>query len=218
MNDKVSEKKLDLLREEMVAKAERGEMSRKRCVHTLEVEKMVRRLAEIYLPDKTLELSAAALLHDVTKELSYDEQISLAERLGISLAEEDRYAPKTLHAMTAAALIPSEYPAFATEEIIGYVRWHTTGRAGMTLGEKLVYLADYIDMSRTFEDCVALREYFFGVDLEKMTEEEREAHLDRTLLRSFDLTIMGLLEKQTIISEQTIAARNETALRLAKRS
>ena len=73
-------------------------------------------------------------------------------------------------------------------------------------------------MSRTFEDCVALRDYYFGVDLENMTEEERAEHLDRTLLRSFDLTIMGLLEKQTIISEQTIAARNEIARMLIKKA
>ncbi len=214
MNDTVNEKMLDTLRNEMMGKAQRGEMSQKRAYHTLEVEKMVRRLAEIYLPERMMSLSAAALLHDVTKELSYDEQIALCDRLGVQLSDEDRLAPKTLHAMTAAELIKREYPEFATDEIVGYVRWHTTGRVGMTLGEKLVYLADYIDMSRKFEDCVALRDYFFGADLEKMTEEERLEHLARTLLRSYDLTIMGLLQKQAMISAHTIGARNEIAAAL----
>ena len=78
----------------------------------------------------------------------------------------------------------------------------------MTTPEKLLYLADYIDMSRTFEDCVKLREFFFSKDIDGMTEEERVRHLDRTLLLSFDMTINGLLSQGSIINKDTINARN----------
>ena len=216
MNKKIDRIMLDSLREKTISMAMNGEMSKKRCDHTLEVEKMVLRLADIYMPENKSELAAAALLHDITKELTVDGQIELCKELGVELDEWDICAPKTLHAMSAAAKIKRDYPEFATDNVINYVRWHTTGRAGMTLGEKLVYLADYIDMSRKFDDCVALREFFFEAEPEKMSREDALIHLEETLLRSFDMTIMGLLEKRAIISVHTIEARNDIVYGLFK--
>ena len=74
--------------------------------------------------------------------------------------------------------------------------------------EKLVYLADYIDESRTFPDCVALRELFWGAHPENMDAAERELHLNRVLLRSFDMTLSGLIEDGAPVSNDTFAARN----------
>ena len=192
-------------------------MSPKRATHTLEVEKMAARLAEIYCPEKEFTLRAAALLHDVTKEYKTDAQVKLCEKYGIELTETDRFAPKTLHARTAAAIIPDIFSEFAEEEIISAVRWHTTGRAGMTLCEKLIYLADYIDMSRIFEDCVRLREFFFRADISNMNREELMLHLDRTMLLSYDMTVIGLITDGSPISEDTVRARNEVAISLVRR-
>ena len=187
MQKTITEEMLSVLRES-VAKG----MSERRYKHTLEVEKMVAKLAEIYCPEKMLELRAAALLHDITKEYDNKVHISMLSKPGIEFTKEERLAPKTYHARTAALLIPEIYPEFADDEVIAAVRWHTTGRAGMSIAEKVLYLADYIDMSRTFEDCVKLRDYFFSRELCSMTEEERLRHLDRTLLLSFDMTIKPL--------------------------
>jgi len=154
-----SEAELDALRETVKAA-----MSPFRFTHTAAVEIMAIRLAALYCPESTQYLRVAALLHDLTKEKKAPEQESLCQALGIVLTETDRMSPKTHHAKTAAALIPSQYPAFACEEVISAVRYHTTGRAGMTLGEKIIYLADYIDESRTFPDCVALRKSFWSAD------------------------------------------------------
>ena len=88
----------------------------------------------------------------------------------------------------------------------------------MTLEEKLLYLADYIDMSRSFPDCVRLRGIFFDADPENMEYSERLVHLDKTLLVSFDMTVRGLLAENTPISEDSIKARNEIAVRLLKKS
>ena len=79
----------------------------------------------------------------------------------------------------------------------------------MTLEEKLVYLADYIDLSRTFPDCVTLRNAFFEAEPEAMNESERLAHLDRVLILSFDMTIRALLEDGAPISPDTFEARND---------
>ena len=158
---KISEESLRQLRENISVR-----MSGKRLLHTLAVEKMAYRIGEIYCSEKLDILRAAALLHDITKEKSLEEHIGICTRLGIEYTEENVLAPKTFHAITAAASIPVEFPELCDSEIISAVRYHTTGREGMTLAEKIIYLADYIDMSRKFEDCVVLRDYFFDFDFE----------------------------------------------------
>ena len=212
-NSAVTAEVLDGLRKRLEKNYAEGSMSEKRYRHTLEVEKMAIRLGALFAPEKENILRAAALLHDVTKEYPTDLQIALAEKYGIELSALDKCAPKTLHAMTAAASIPCDYPEFAIAEVVSAVRWHTTGHAGMTLTEKLVYLADYIDMSRTFDDCVKLREYFFCDGLENMSNDEKLLHLDRTLLESYDMTLAALMENKAPISPDTIAARNELAVK-----
>ncbi|MBE6538432.1 MAG: HD domain-containing protein [Ruminococcaceae bacterium] len=204
-----SEKDIDSLRADISAK-----MSGYRLKHTLGVEDMAVRLGELYAPEKINILRVAALLHDVTKENSLEKQLQICENLGIIISSAMLMAPKTLHAVTAAAILPSEYPTFAIPEVIDAVRWHTTGRADMSICEKLIYLADYIEDNRTFEDCVLLREYFFGTDVPGMSASEREEHLDKTLVLSFDLTIKQLISEGTPIDEQTCAARNSLLKKL----
>lgn len=208
----ITEEMLDALRLEVCEG-----MSPKRFLHTAEVEKMAAYLGSIYEPDKIPLLRAAALLHDVTKEYPQETQIELCREYGVELEADAYFAPKTLHARTAAAIIPEKFPDFADAEIISCVRYHTTGRADMTLSEKLIYLADYIDMSRTFEDCVKLRNYFLGAEPEKLSERERLSHLNNTLILSFDMTLRILAEEGTPISLDTMAARNQLVReRLAK--
>lgn len=183
-------------------------MSQKRFVHTAAVEEMARRIGELYLPASVDVLRAAALLHDITKEYSADKQLQICREFGIIISKQDMLTPKTFHAKTAAALIPVLYPDFADEDVISAVRWHTTGRAGMTLLEKIVYLADYIDESRTFADCVALRTLFWDAEPQTMSEEERLSHLNRVLIRSFDMTLASLIEEGAPVSDDTFSARN----------
>ena len=200
----ITEEMLTALRNEL-----EGTMSPKRYRHTVEVERMAERLGALYAPDQIPLLRAAALLHDITKEFSLQTQLQILKKFDIITYYSDEISPKTLHARTAACLIPEQYPAFADPAVIGAVRWHTTGRAGMTACEKIIYLADYIDMSRTFPDCVELREMFWNADPESMNEAGREAHLRRVLISSFDRTVRALLEEGGLISIETMQARNE---------
>ncbi len=183
-------------------------MSPKRYTHTCAVERMVTRLCELFCPECTTELRAAALLHDITKEESLEKQLQLCREFDIIVQSGDVLAPKTFHAKTAAAMIVREYPAFASEAVVSAVRWHTTGHADMTLGEQLLYLADYIDDSRMFPDCVRLRNYFWRADPAAMDESARMAHLYDTLIMSFDMTMRHLLDENATISLDTILARN----------
>ena len=203
MNNKFSEEMLSSLRESV-----KNEMGEKRYFHTLEVEKMAARLGEIYAPEQISMLRAAALLHDVTKERTAEEHIAICENAGLVVTDAERKSPKMFHAKTGALVIPTRYPEFAMPELVSAVRYHTTGRADMSIEEKIIYLADYIDMSRKFEDCVVLRDYFFDFDFEKATKEEALEHLDDTLIMSYNLTIKGLLEDNKHIDKTTFEARN----------
>ena len=198
---------LNALRETVVAK-----MSPKRFTHTAAVEDMAVRLAALYCPEEILSLRAAALLHDVTKELDIPTQMAILRGAGEELCPGDEFSHKTFHARTAALLIPEMYPDFATETVVSAVRWHTTGRADMTITEKLLYLADYIDDSRIFPDCVRLRGYFWNARPENMSMEERLTHLRRTLIMSFDMTMRALLSEGAVISPDTALARNRLCL------
>ena len=200
----IDDNKLSALRQTVM-----GRMSEKRAIHTVAVEAMVVRLGQIYAPEKLNILRASALLHDITKEKKLDEQLELCEKLGISFDENDCFSPKIFHAKTAAAIIPIDFPDFACPEVISAVRWHTTGHKGMTLIEKLIYLADYIDESRQFDDCVYLRNMFWDAKPESMNSEERLEHLHTVLIKSFDLTVKALLEENSPVASDTFDARNE---------
>ena len=189
-------------------------MSEKRYLHTVAVEDMAARLSDLYCPEKKSKLRAAALLHDITKEYSIDEHITICKEYGVELSPEDYRAPKTMHSKTAATLIPVKYPEFSDIEIINAVRYHTTGCASMTLFETIIYLADYIDDTRTFEDCIKLRDMFWGAEPQKMSESERLAHLDAVVLEALNMTISALIEDKKIISCDTVSARNSLLLNI----
>ena len=98
----------------------------------------------------------AAILHDITKKLLLSEQLILCEEYGIinEIAETENV--KLLHAKTGAAVAARLFNV--SGEVYDAIRWHTTGRADMTLLEKIIYLADYIEPNRDFEGVDRLRE------------------------------------------------------------
>lgn len=205
----MNEKQIFELRERVTAS-----MSEKRARHTLAVEQMAARLAALYCPEKEQMLRVSALLHDVTKEWSTERHAAFLLAHGITPTALDLAAPKTLHARTAALLIPEQFHEYADPEVISAVRFHTTGREDMTLCEQIVYLADYIDESRTFPDCVTLRHAFWDAEPQNMCEKERLTHLLRVLVQSFDMTVTGLIEDGVPVSNDTFLARNSLILKL----
>ena len=98
----------------------------------------------------------AGILHDITKKLSMDEQLILAEKYGIVFDKFERENIKLTHAITGAALSKELFGV--PERIYSAIRWHTTGRADMTLLEKIIYIADYIEPTRDFEGVERLRQ------------------------------------------------------------
>lgn len=190
----------------------RGRISRslsaERFAHTEGVAQTAAKMAFLYTPDAAHEIEAAAYLHDITKEYSLEKQLKICSEFGIIPRDDEAGVPAVLHAITAASIIPVEYPEFATETVISSVRWHTTGRAGMSLPEKIIFLADYIEEGRKYPDCIAAREFFNSVDLSALDEHARLAHLDSAILMAIDATLNHLRRKGGLINSDTLAARN----------
>ena len=139
MNDAFVEERLAQLRNDI-----RSQMSARRFAHTLGVESMAARLGALYLPGQEGMLRAAALLHDMTKELPLEEQEKILFAHGAALRPDELCAPKIWHGMTAAFQIPEKYPDLAIPALLSAVRWHTTGHDLTTTAEAILYLADYI--------------------------------------------------------------------------
>ncbi len=182
-------------------------IAKKRYNHTLAVEEECAVLAKIFSLDEInkQKLLTAALLHDITKELEMDEHIALCKKFGIIIQEEYIRKPILFHAKTGAAFALALYPDKVDDIVFNCIIRHTTGSVNMTLCEKLLYLADYIEPTRQFEDCVKLRKIFY----DKIYNcSDKHTWLDETLVKSFDMTILDLINNGDIISSDTVLSRN----------
>ncbi len=191
----LTKEKLDLLRAEVEKR-----LSPKRFIHTLGVEAEAVALGEIYLPEQIPALRAAALLHDITKELSTPEQIALLRAYGIPESQDEQLSPQVLHGKTAVGMIKRDFADFALEEIISAVDCHTTGKVGMTLFDCILFLADYIEAGRSWAACQEMRATFWGVDKVTLMKEE---HLYLTVLKILENTLEYLKRNQMHIQKDT---------------
>ena len=193
-----------------------GLMDGRRLKHTLGVSSECGELARMFDFSEVdaLRLSAAGLLHDITKQRSPGEQLALCRRYGISYPAGAEHSPKVFHGWTAAALARDEFTEYCDAEMAQAIYEHTTGGENMSLFSMLLYLADYIEPGRTFPDCVRLREYFCS-GAQGLKGDALYKHLLRTLLLSFDMTIRGLLDDGEELFPMTAVARNSVLRRIA---
>jgi len=98
----------------------------------------------------------AAILHDITKRLNMYEHLRVLEDRAIWIGKLEYAEEKLLHSKSGAALAKDVFGV--SDEVMGAIMWHTTGRAGMSVLEKVIYLADYIEPTRDFPGVDVLRE------------------------------------------------------------
>ncbi len=179
-------------------------VSDKRLRHTLGVAECAKKLAATHFPalDRN-EVELAALMHDFTKEYTFEQQLELCRYYGIILSEEEREEPKLIHSKTAAAIADERFGL--SKEACSAIYWHTTGRAAMTPFETVIYLADYIEEFREHPDCVRLRNYY---EKRIQKEKDKSVALIKTLIKSFDITIKMLIDDGKIINGAAVTARN----------
>lgn len=177
-------------------------LSEKRRVHTEGTKEAALALAANHFPKLSKNrVAASALLHDFTKELSFEEQLALCEAYGIPLDDLEKRTPKLLHAKTGA---------YRARELFGVddgvfeaILYHTTGRADMRPLEKLLFLADFIEPNRKDELCVSVREAYNA-----FLKEDRESALDKTLALAAERSVAVLEEEFKEVHPHTIEARN----------
>ncbi len=118
----------------------------KRFEHTLGVEYTAASLAMRYEYD-LIDAQTAGLLHDCAKCLSDKTQLSICKKHNLSVSAVESRNPFLLHAKTGACLAEKKY-GITDQNILNAIRYHTTGRPGMGLLEKIIFLADYIEPGR----------------------------------------------------------------------
>ena len=97
----------------------------------------------------------AGILHDITKAIDGPLQLTLCEAYGKILSDFSRKYPKTLHALTGSLV--AERIFGENEEVVSAICHHTTGKADMTLLQKIIYVADYMEPCRNFPGVEDLR-------------------------------------------------------------
>lgn len=133
----------------------RSRLSDQRYEHTLNVKKMAVKLAKRYRADEE-QAALAALLHDSAKEISKDEMRAIM-RAHPEYAEggEERPSP-VWHGVCAAILARTEW-GVTDEAVLSAIACHTAGKPGMTLLDKILYLADMTSAERDWDGVEKLR-------------------------------------------------------------
>jgi len=183
--------------EESIVIALKKSLPEKRLFHTIRVVETVERLRLLYGGNRS-SLRLAALVHDYAKPLKFEEMLIAIKRAGMLIPDEAELYPEILHADASAALAITEFE-IKDELAIRAIRAHTVGNEAMSVEDKILYLADYVEDGRDFEGVVELR---------NLTYE----NLDMAMLLGFDMSITELVERKKLIHPMTITCRNKLLL------
>ena len=163
-----------------------------RLEHSVNVSKCAAQLAGHYGADvEKAELTG--LIHDCAKNLPLDKALELGEKYGYEPDMITRMNPILIHAPLGAYLARELFD-IDDPEILDAIAWHTTGRKNMTLLEKIICLADFIEEGRSYNGVEDIRKLAF-VDI------------NRALLAGFDYPLKHC-NKGKFLHPMTIEARN----------
>jgi nicotinate-nucleotide adenylyltransferase len=165
--------------------------------HSLCVADEAKRLAVRYGADEK-KAYTAGLLHDIMKDADQNSQLQILADFGILLDDVERQVDKLWHAKVGAAFI-EHILQVSDRELLDAVRYHTTGRAGMSLLEKIVFVADFTSADRRYPDVDEVRRL-------------SDVSLEDTMIYTIDYTIRDLLNRGQAIHPDTLAAYNERIL------
>lgn len=179
-------------REELMA-AVKEQMPERRWLHTLGVMETSVILANRFGGD-AVKADLAAILHDYCKYWPIEEQAKIIRENDLPQDLLD-YDKELWHSHAGAYIAKAKF-GIHDEEILDAIRYHTSGRVQMTLLDKIVCLADYMEPGRDFP----------GVDLIRKIAEHS---LEKALIAGFDSTISFLITKGKRIYPLTVLTRND---------
>ena len=140
----------------------------------------------------------AGLLHDCAKNLPFEEMQKLVLNSKIQLECGELDNKKILHA-PAGAILAKEIFQVHDEEILSAIRWHTLGNLGMTILEKIIFLADKIEPETRDRE-----EY-----LNRLKKLSLNKGLERNILKCYEYTIKSLVDRELSICTKTVEIYNE---------
>lgn len=169
-------------------------IDKRRYKHSIGVKETAVKLAEKYGADVN-KAALAGLLHDCAKGMADDILLDIAQKhCGIDINDVYRYQPGLLHGVVGAYIVENEF-LIKDEEIAHSIKYHTTGCKDMSMLDKIIYLADYIEPGRNFPGVEDLRELTF-------------MDINKGMVTALGNTIKYVIEKGGLIDIPTIQARN----------
>ncbi len=174
-------------------------LSPKRLDHVFAVRRQAMILAEKYGAD-VAKAELAALLHDITKEVSYDRQLLRLTQSDVIFPPEILQTPPLYHAKTGMLFARDEL-GVKDEDVLNAVCYHTTGRGGMSILEKVIFVADATSEDRKYQGVKRLRAQSY-------------TDLDGVIIELILDTLRKVYTEQSFLPVDTAACYNETLLRI----
>jgi predicted HD superfamily hydrolase involved in NAD metabolism len=146
------------------------------------------------------QVELAAWGHDIARALSPQELLPRARRFGLTVSPVEEEAPILLHGPVGAEILRREY-GIDDREVLAAARFHSTGRAGMSLLEKVIFVADKIEPGKVRAKPALAR-----------VRELADRDLDAAILEYLDQMLVVAREEGWPLHPQAVAARNELLL------
>lgn len=197
-----------------VEAAVRAALSEKRVLHVFSVAEETDRMCRIFgvSGSDAAFLHSAALLHDITKEVPLNEQIEYLAREGVSPTEDDLLAGETLHALSGAVKAKEAFGL--PDPFCDAIRRHSTGGRVMTLFDKILFAADYIEENRSYESCRQQREYFKAEVARCASVDQAVEILDRVVYNIANETVIHLIRNDRFVHPNTLWMRNALSFKI----
>ena len=176
-------------------------LSRERYEHSLGTMETMIKLAENYSAD-VKKATLIGLLHDYTKDCSIGQQLKYITKYKIPIQEGEILAPNLHHAITAPVVIKNEL-GIDDREILSAIRYHTTAKEKMTQLEKMIYVADFIEPQRDYQDVNMYRKLAY-------------LNLDKALFLGLRWNIEKLLKEKDYIHPDSLSAYNSYIIKQIK--
>lgn len=176
----------------------KGRMSEHRYIHSVNVAKEAVRLAKKYGADPS-KAQIAGILHDITKETSPQEQLKTITEDGIILDNVQKSSYKLWHAISGSSYVKLNLE-INDQDILNAIRYHTSGRANMSLLEKVIFIADFTGAERDYD----------GVDIMR---EKANRDLEEAMAFGLTFTITDLAKRNLPIHYDALDAYNQIMIK-----
>ena len=165
-----------------------------RYIHSLNVADSAVELAEIYGADAE-KAYTAGLVHDSCKDMPAGLQLSYLLENNVEMTDLEINTAKLYHAISGSVFAKNTF-GIEDEDMLNAIRYHTTGRKGMSLLEKIVFIADFISAERDYN----------GVDIMR---EKAKRSLDEAIVEGLSFTIKDLIDAERLVHPDTLDAYND---------